>query len=450
MSLWIEASAGTGKTHFISSFIAEQNSTINIVVLTHTNAAVNELKNRITQNNVNIYTIHSFCYQIVKKIYNYHILNQNYSTSEYDEISYTKYKLRNNMIDYNDIIDIASLDDLIDLNIDILIIDEAQDTSYKQWQIIKKIYTQNNIELIILGDEKQLIYTFNGSSIDIYRAIKEYFSFQEIIFTHSYRHCQAIVDYINQYYTAHSTNILYGYVEVTYYTVMQSVISLNKKLTQPYFLHKYNRYSDKQDILILVDARDKLYRKLIQKINCRDYALEARYFMIYYLFPYKDEYFPYTARLFDFSSDEITSVYHLKHSIVTSVLKNNFIMFNNTYLAYTIQNKLKYMFHILLKKHQTLFDLIKYVHNDIQHIFYNEFIQLHPPDIYTFSLYLKNIEKLEYKIMTIHQAKGLQAPIVYIPFHQRHGHYFFEQELYKRMKYVAITRAESYLWINNV
>ena len=70
-SMYIEASAGTGKTHNITGIVEKLiNSNIpleKILIVTYTEKAVGELRNRIREqcpdqdvDNANIFTIHSF------------------------------------------------------------------------------------------------------------------------------------------------------------------------------------------------------------------------------------------------------------------------------------------------------------------------------------------------------------------------------------------------------
>ncbi|MBQ0105633.1 MAG: UvrD-helicase domain-containing protein, partial [Armatimonadetes bacterium] len=63
------------------------------------------------------------------------------------------------------------------------IIDEFQDTTPQQWRVAKKIFLERIIEdndsekpphLIIVGDEKQSIYSFQGANVETYRTAKDY------------------------------------------------------------------------------------------------------------------------------------------------------------------------------------------------------------------------------------------------------------------------------------
>lgn len=98
---------------------------------------------------------------------------------------YTELKQQNNALDYDDLIKLAG--DLLnnsehaewvryklDGGIDHVLIDEAQDTSLNQWQIINKIceefFLSNEVlrSLFIVGDAKQSIFSFQGAMPELF------------------------------------------------------------------------------------------------------------------------------------------------------------------------------------------------------------------------------------------------------------------------------------------
>jgi ATP-dependent helicase/nuclease subunit A len=109
---------------------------------------------------------------------------------------YTAHKENHNMVEYDDLI-IRTIELLqeseqayealykIDMSIDHIMIDEAQDTNALQWEIIKLIseefYSgigakQENRTVFIVGDFKQSIYSFQGAQPDIFHNIKKHFA----------------------------------------------------------------------------------------------------------------------------------------------------------------------------------------------------------------------------------------------------------------------------------
>jgi ATP-dependent helicase/nuclease subunit A len=102
---------------------------------------------------------------------------------------YKDEKLRNALIDYNDVIDLAikliSNHDWIlfnlDQKIDHILIDEAQDNSIGQWKIITSLCNEffvNSDEkrtLFVVGDVKQSIYRFQGANPLLFTYMQKYF-----------------------------------------------------------------------------------------------------------------------------------------------------------------------------------------------------------------------------------------------------------------------------------
>lgn len=154
---------------------------------------------------------------------NYHIgiLFENVSTK------YAKFKEENFVLDFNDILHVT-LNILrndphafqvlyqIDLAIDHILIDEAQDTSPVQWEIIKLITTEyysglnrRNFlpTLFVVGDFKQSIYSFQGANPQYFLQIKQHFNeviegvggkFKTISFNTSFRSEPTILNYVDK------------------------------------------------------------------------------------------------------------------------------------------------------------------------------------------------------------------------------------------------------------
>lgn len=100
-----------------------------------------------------------------------------------------------------------------------IMVDEAQDTSPAQWDIIRSILTDFFIaagrpSLFVVGDPKQSIYSFQGASIDSFYSAEEYIGrqvrenlmeFQQIDFQKSYRTAQTILDVVDYFFNQEST-----------------------------------------------------------------------------------------------------------------------------------------------------------------------------------------------------------------------------------------------------
>lgn len=149
---------------------------------------------------------------------------------EFDERKRTKH-----YIDYDDIIIMTSslLNNIdwvmfkIDNSIDHVLIDEAQDTSPEQWEIICKITDEffNNFgserTVFVVGDEKQSIYSFQGADVKVFQKMHELFEarskacgqrFHNVQLNKSYRTTGNILRFVDEVFegtymrTQHSTN----------------------------------------------------------------------------------------------------------------------------------------------------------------------------------------------------------------------------------------------------
>ncbi len=105
---------------------------------------------------------------------------------------YNSEKSKNALLDYNDIIDLATnlLSDPdhkdwilfnLDQKIDHILVDEAQDNSISQWKIITNLcdeFFAGNDEkrtLFVVGDVKQSIYRFQGANSHLFNYMQQYF-----------------------------------------------------------------------------------------------------------------------------------------------------------------------------------------------------------------------------------------------------------------------------------
>jgi ATP-dependent helicase/nuclease subunit A len=114
---------------------------------------------------------------------------------------YQKFKTEKALLDYDDLINktAALLNDKdntawvlfkLDQGIDHILVDEAQDTNYAQWAIVKAIcddffagdtaahhkYKPQNRSLFVVGDEKQSIYSFHGADVTAFDTMRHYFT----------------------------------------------------------------------------------------------------------------------------------------------------------------------------------------------------------------------------------------------------------------------------------
>ena len=134
---------------------------------------------------------------------------------------YAAEKARRGLLDYDDLIDktlslLSSVDAAwvhykLDLGIDHVLVDEAQDTSHKQWEIVRRLTAEFTAgagarslkrTIFAVGDEKQSIYSFQDAAPKEFAEMQRYFrkahqdSGQDFIvskFEHSFRSGQNIL-----------------------------------------------------------------------------------------------------------------------------------------------------------------------------------------------------------------------------------------------------------------
>jgi ATP-dependent helicase/nuclease subunit A len=140
---------------------------------------------------------------------------------------YRTEKDRSGLLDYDDLIDktrelldrvdAAWVHYKLDLGIDHLLIDEAQDTSEKQWAIVSKLVSEftagigarGTLErsIFAVGDEKQSIFSFQGAALEAFADVGHQFRrahrdaslpFLRIEFKHSFRSLQVVLDAVDE------------------------------------------------------------------------------------------------------------------------------------------------------------------------------------------------------------------------------------------------------------
>lgn len=108
-------------------------------------------------------------------------LTINYDLLKDFYIKWNSYKNESKLVDFSDMI--RSVHEEVINNIDFLnklkdkyiyvIIDEFQDTNSLQYDIFKSIFLNNDHYMIVVGDPKQSIYSFQGSDLTVYNKAKD-------------------------------------------------------------------------------------------------------------------------------------------------------------------------------------------------------------------------------------------------------------------------------------
>lgn len=89
----------------------------------------------------------------------------------------------------------------INQNINYLVIDEYQDTSSIQFQIVDKIINGDLSKLYVVGDPKQSIYSFRGGEIDVFFKTASLLQ-NKCVMKNNYRSTEAVIDFNNHLFEA--------------------------------------------------------------------------------------------------------------------------------------------------------------------------------------------------------------------------------------------------------
>ncbi len=224
--LFLLAGAGSGKTRVviekIKYLLSKDVQTDDILALTFTNKAANEMKKRIGRDDMRIHTFHQFCYQELKKHcnYTYKIFEETLTTeftkkdlleiSVYKNSLYRKQKPKKYDL-YQNYLLIYQYKDFDDLLIDFLtyiklyktfhfkyiFVDEFQDTNELQYQILKQLI-QKQTHCLCVGDPDQSIYQFRGANPSIIHKYIKDFDANIKTLTINYRSNETIVSHANR------------------------------------------------------------------------------------------------------------------------------------------------------------------------------------------------------------------------------------------------------------
>ncbi len=78
-----------------------------------------------------------------------------------------------------------------------ILIDEFQDTSPSQYQLLRKL-SANHTHLFVIGDPKQAIYRFRGADDSVLNRLLADYKPKQVNLSHNYRSTDAIIDLANQ------------------------------------------------------------------------------------------------------------------------------------------------------------------------------------------------------------------------------------------------------------
>lgn len=96
--------------------------------------------------------------------------------------SLTEWKRENSKFDFDDLLQMY-IDTGEPIDVDVAIIDEAQDLSTLQWEVVRKAFKSTAKQIYIAGDDDQAIYRWNGADVDFFLNMKA----EREILPHSFR-----------------------------------------------------------------------------------------------------------------------------------------------------------------------------------------------------------------------------------------------------------------------
>ena len=164
-------------------------------------------------------------------------------------VRYRAEKTRRGLLDYDDLIDKALhllaepraqwVHYKLDLGIDHVLIDEAQDTSDRQWQIVRRLTSEFFVgagarevdrSVFAVGDEKQSIFSFQGAEPKRFGQMKRDFAlsfdqagmrFEEVKFLYSFRSAPLVLQAVDSVFSREQA--FTGLTEVPGATVHEAV-----------------------------------------------------------------------------------------------------------------------------------------------------------------------------------------------------------------------------------
>ncbi|MBL42865.1 MAG: hypothetical protein CMM49_09440 [Rhodospirillaceae bacterium] len=448
---------------------------------------------------------------------------------KYIMIEYQNIKLNFNLLDYDDLIYFSlNLFKKIDIapwvlfkfdqQIKHFLIDEAQDTSSEQWDLlhtlITEIFTTNSINknersIFVVGDEKQSIFSFQGANPENLENIKnsfiDYFkniniNFEISSLSKSYRSIDIILKFVDQIFAdENETQIISkmkkwknhhsfrkdggGLIEiwplierpinqrdiwelpVNQFDNISSeselarliTIQIKEWLASKEILVSENRFIEAGDIMILVRKRGLLFQRIInelkknnipvvssEKIKLKDYLVvkDLIKLMEFVLLPNDDFVLANVLKgpLFNIKEDDL---FELSINRGSKSLWDSLLIYSKKNTKYKkIYNALidllkRKSFYSPFKFYSDILDsggrrkILSYLgkqNNEIIDEFLNQIIDYEENNIVSFQGFIHWFEnssisyqidlgsvRNKVRVLTVHSAKGLEAPIVFLP-----------------------------------
>ena len=416
---------------------------------------------------------------------------------------YQQYKNQHNLLNFNDLIfyskellksDADWVKMKLDSNINHILLDEAQDTSPWQWEIIKALTEEFEVgesantrprSFFVVGDEKQSIYAFQGANIENTSKQFDYFQnklkLETINLIHSFRSGKEILEAIDTIFC--HNNITSSLVKNTNYNRHLPVKNIKSQFflletspktqsTNDYqknmeFARKIaskikdwvengktlsnNKALQYSDILLLFQQKkqasylekafyeEKIPFVGIDKEYCLDLLLINDIITLAEFVLNQENNFnlacllksPFCDKSEEFIQNLIFDSQNAKSSLWEVAKNNHELQCLNNFLLLFQKNNLFDFFYQVLKNpiinniFVTRFGNKAWLMLDEFLFLLHNFISKNSANLWQFLEYLYNInpeiaiqnqQKNTLRMMSIHSAKGLQSPIVIIPY----------------------------------
>jgi len=416
-------------------------------------------------------------------------------------------------------------DAYIESTVKYLIVDEYQDVNDAQERILKYFY-QKNVFLCVVGDDDQTIYHWRGSNLTYIRDFQNrYPNVKRVDLDINFRSSCGITDIARQVIQNNQVRLdkkmnsnntqTYDQGDIIAFDFddrqaeVSFIISKIKQLTGAKYTKDGKTYGLNYDDMVILVSSVKKVPELIQALqdNKIDFIVEGTQKLFEAkeiravcsafnaIFAVVETYDRATFNANHIQiSDELVQQWSpyspLDHNAIKKALVDFVAFFHKTdAYEYTIQDNLKKLFSDLQlissnPDEKVLYNWGKFTEiiNDFEKIYldmepqyklraFQTFLRDDAPSIYPegwLSPSFKTIRSL--RIMTYHQAKGLEFPIVFLPFLTQYSTfplkapggtsawgifndnaianaYENDEESYRRLFYVGITRSEKYLFM---
>lgn len=493
----ILASAGTGKTTFIIENVKKLNLE-KVIIISFTNSSCEDIRHKLK--GVDVMTLHSFLFNIMKSeekiiedisllvkifiehypklenineivnIYNKASLgnfNPDFSTLNEKELEMNKdllnlfldiekEKKRLNLITFNDIIKTFNKEiyfKRIEENYDHLFLDESQDLSILQLEIIEKIidkvFSKKNKSFTIVGDVKQSIYSFQGASVESYekflKNLETKYSLKIETRNKTYRFGGKILNFVNNIYPDHSSDKNDGIIKEINIKKDELIKFIKENILEP------------NKTMILYERQTKLIQDLQEELH--HLGLKIKIFV--------------EENIIFKNLKHICSIFFNQDTFsIISFFQGPFVFMSepdlyNNYKELKVPNFIFEYFH---DSYSLLLELSKNFYGSyIDKMFFEKLILLskNRGNLYEFIMTLPNyiyLEKPGIQFSTVHSAKGLENDKVFFiqqktrikklfisinPFFVKFESDSCQKEK-KNFQYVAYTRARKEFYLLNI